>query len=378
MNAIVLIILMMVIGAAIGGVTNSLAIKMLFRPYKAIYIGKYRLPFTPGLIPKRQPELAKQLGRMVVEHLLTAEGLKRKIEGQEFQNQLTNFAQREVEKALNHEATLQDLFENLEMNIDTQHVEESISTWIEDRYEGLMEKYRDQRLKDLITDKWSDKAEAGADQLAVYIQEKVHLFLASPEGKEKVGDLIDDYLNKQGFLGNMIQSFMGSERVIDRVHPVIIRYVTAGETTDWLQTMLRSELYSALNQRLSYFENQVGKHTITKGLGQAVTRTLPIEKWLNTSIAEWSKSFQSRIIFDVVPLLVPKATVLISSRIEKMMESMHLSEIVQEEVDSFNVGRLEEMVLGISKREFKMITYLGALLGGMIGIFQGILVLLFG
>ena len=40
-----------VIGGIIGLITNGLAIKMLFRPYKEIYIGKFRLPFTPGLIP---------------------------------------------------------------------------------------------------------------------------------------------------------------------------------------------------------------------------------------------------------------------------------------------------------------------------------------
>ncbi|SIC32620.1 Protein of uncharacterised function (DUF445) [Mycobacteroides abscessus subsp. abscessus] len=37
--------------------------------------------------------------------------------------------------------------------------------------------------------------------------------------------------------------------------------------------------------------------------------------------------------------------------------------------------RLEEMVLSISRRELKMITYLGALLGGIIGLLQGFLVL---
>ncbi|MCM2606480.1 DUF445 family protein [Rossellomorea marisflavi] len=60
------------------------------------------------------------------------------------------------------------------------------------------------------------------------------------------------------------------------------------------------------------------------------------------------------------------------------MEKMNLQEIVQEQVSSFSVGRLEELVLGISKREFKMITYLGALLGGIIGIIQGIFALMIG
>ena len=46
------------IGALIGGITNHLAIKMLFRPHEAKYIGSWRVPFTPGLIPKRRDELA--------------------------------------------------------------------------------------------------------------------------------------------------------------------------------------------------------------------------------------------------------------------------------------------------------------------------------
>ena len=42
------------VGGVIGYITNNLAIKMLFRPRKAIYIGKWHIPFTPGLIPKQK------------------------------------------------------------------------------------------------------------------------------------------------------------------------------------------------------------------------------------------------------------------------------------------------------------------------------------
>lgn len=67
---------MIVIGAAIGAVTNHLAIQMLFRPYRPYYLFGKRVPFTPGLIPKRRDELAKQMGLMVTNHLLTPEGIK--------------------------------------------------------------------------------------------------------------------------------------------------------------------------------------------------------------------------------------------------------------------------------------------------------------
>jgi uncharacterized membrane protein YheB (UPF0754 family) len=38
---------------------------------------------------------------------------------------------------------------------------------------------------------------------------------------------------------------------------------------------------------------------------------------------------------------------------------------------------LEDVILIISKKEFKMITYLGALLGGIIGVIQAFIMLLF-
>ena len=55
------VILAPVVGGIIGYITNDLAIKMLFHPYKPIYIGKFRVPFTPGLIPSQKNGLQKGL-----------------------------------------------------------------------------------------------------------------------------------------------------------------------------------------------------------------------------------------------------------------------------------------------------------------------------
>ncbi len=65
-----------VAGAIIGYFTNDIAIKMLFRPYTAIYIGKRRLPFTPGLIPRNQERLAKRIADTIMGSLLTPSELQ--------------------------------------------------------------------------------------------------------------------------------------------------------------------------------------------------------------------------------------------------------------------------------------------------------------
>ena len=58
------------VGAVIGYITNDLAIKMLFRPRKAVYIGTLHVPFTPGLIPSQQGRIAKSIGEVVSRQLL--------------------------------------------------------------------------------------------------------------------------------------------------------------------------------------------------------------------------------------------------------------------------------------------------------------------
>lgn len=66
-----------IVGAVIGYFTNDIAIKMLFRPYRAIYIGKRKVPFTPGLIPRNQERLAKNVSKTIMGSLLTPEELQK-------------------------------------------------------------------------------------------------------------------------------------------------------------------------------------------------------------------------------------------------------------------------------------------------------------
>ena len=75
-----------VIGAIIGIFTNYIAVKMLFRPYYTKHIGKLHIPFTPGIIPRRQPALAAALGRMVSEKLVRKEDLRRALLSDELTN----------------------------------------------------------------------------------------------------------------------------------------------------------------------------------------------------------------------------------------------------------------------------------------------------
>lgn len=64
-----------IIGGVIGYITNDIAIKMLFHPRRPIYIGKWRVPFTPGLIPKEKGRIAHSIGRVISTQLLNSDTL---------------------------------------------------------------------------------------------------------------------------------------------------------------------------------------------------------------------------------------------------------------------------------------------------------------
>ncbi len=87
------------IGALIGYCTNWLAVKMLFRPREAKYIGKFKVPLTPGVIPKGKARLAESAEKITNEKLLTRDAMLDRLLSEDVTNM--------VESAVN--AVLDDL-----------------------------------------------------------------------------------------------------------------------------------------------------------------------------------------------------------------------------------------------------------------------------
>jgi len=72
-------------GALAGGLTNTIAIWMLFHPYSPpLLFGRWRLNWLQGAVPKNQVRLAAAIGRTVGNRLLTEEDLTRILSTPEF------------------------------------------------------------------------------------------------------------------------------------------------------------------------------------------------------------------------------------------------------------------------------------------------------
>ncbi|NHM26097.1 DUF445 family protein [Desulfofundulus sp. TPOSR] len=65
-------VLLPVVGALIGWLTNWLAVRLIFRPYKPVRVLGYTIQ---GVVPKRRGELARVIGKVIEEQLLPKERL---------------------------------------------------------------------------------------------------------------------------------------------------------------------------------------------------------------------------------------------------------------------------------------------------------------
>jgi len=79
MENIQTLLAMAVIGGLIGYLTNKIAVKMLFRPYKRWNFGIIKIQ---GVLPKRQADIAKSVGETVEHSLLNNADLYERILGE--------------------------------------------------------------------------------------------------------------------------------------------------------------------------------------------------------------------------------------------------------------------------------------------------------
>lgn len=124
------------VGAAIGWFTNDLAIKMIFRPLYPKYIGKWKLPLTPGLIPKEKNRIAKAIGE-TANTLISVESLEKTLLSEEIITKIETAINDFISKQMVNDETLNEFLCSM-VSIDTineiiNNGKETVGTIIKDK-----------------------------------------------------------------------------------------------------------------------------------------------------------------------------------------------------------------------------------------------------
>lgn len=82
-------------GAAIGWLTNYVAIKLLFKPHRRIEVFGLNIQ---GVIPKRRKEISRSIARAIEKELLSSDDLARVLSGLNWESEI----EKTVEEAVEH------------------------------------------------------------------------------------------------------------------------------------------------------------------------------------------------------------------------------------------------------------------------------------
>ena len=199
-------------GAIIGYFTNCLAIRMLFRPHRPVYLFGIRIPFTPGLVPKEQARLAKKLAEALGDKIITPEALAKEL----MLSPLLNTGAEEVKKVMRKKMT-----KAAEYIQQFKHTQPDMAAPVKNGFEKsknpqyfnefwetdktnfkwnchTIDQKGAELVKKIIQDNTGKLASMFLDSNKIYssIKESVLEYLTQEESLEMMADKIDEYIDQ--------------------------------------------------------------------------------------------------------------------------------------------------------------------------------------
>lgn len=372
MKVVLIILGMTLIGALIGGVTNMIAIKMLFHPFKAYYIFGKRIPFTPGLVPKRREEIASKIGQVVEEHLLTESLIREKITSEAMHTSIYNTVQQQITALQSDKVTLQSLVQDFHIDLH-----EKTETWIKHFLnERLNKKYleiENEQIETLVPQNLMHTIDEKVLQIDEVILKRARYYISSDKGYHDIFEMIETFFNEKSRILSMLQMFMTKEAIAERVQAELLRLSEHPKAKRILKTQIQEE-YQRLKSmpiRDIVTKDQINDK-LEKFIEECISQLL-IKQKMHTPL--------NRLVPDMFTYLksegAEKLTAFIISTLAKRLTSIfkkvNIAGLVEEQINRFDLDYIERLIFEIANKELKLIMLLGFILGGIIGFFQGLI-----
>ncbi|NEO89185.1 MAG: DUF445 domain-containing protein [Moorea sp. SIO3G5] len=395
-------------GGIIGYFTNDLAIKMLFRPYRPIYIGKRQLPFTPGLIPRNQERLARRVADTIMGSLLTPTELQRlakrllhteRVEAAIFW--LLNLALDQVR------SDKQQKTAHILAGILRDLIGESLPRMLKvlarrkDFLEAQLNHVFDQILLEFQLDQeqarklseWILKVVLPPDilrQAVIDFLTDRNIQIIDEDFREKSSGTYWVVANLFGLRNALIRlrSFCldDKEATNARIEELIVALGTRDRLREWLQNVSLQNLpLSTVRQLRKTMRDSVRGYIQEGGAGfiQGLNQSID---WEKVSVLIVNRLRESAIMTTSLAMISKELALVIERYLEEDLEKimtevipiLSIDEVIVERVNATSPKDMEITIQTLVKSELQAIVNLGGILGVMVGLFQTVLLLLTG
>lgn len=372
MHAFLIIIFMMIIGALIGGVTNVIAVKMLFHPFKTYYIFNKRVPFTPGLIPKRRAEIADKIGQVVEEHLLTESMIQSKLNATATRTAIEEVIQKQIEKLKEDRISLDYLANKVDIDI-AQLANGKIETIMSEKLERFYYDHRNTPITQLIPENIEKSIDNKVEAVPEILFDRARVYLKSEKGAADIASMLDTFFNEKGKIVGLLQMFMTKESIADRIQHELIRLTNHPKAKDIANQIIDNEYETFKSKQLSEVLNEQQFQSFKISITDLAIGYMDINNMatrsLNTLTPNFIQFLENKVTQKLTNVIIENA----SKHMSPIMKKVNLRQMVEQQINTFDLAYIEKLIIDIANKELKLIMFLGFLLGGIIGLLQGII-----
>ncbi|CAD2073991.1 hypothetical protein JEOAER750_00792 [Jeotgalicoccus aerolatus] len=376
MNPVIQVLLMALIGALIGGMTNTIAIKMLFRPYEAKYLFGKRLPFTPGVIPMRREEASAKLGDIITGHLLTPEVFEEKLKSPETDQLIMHFIDRQIETIETERLTPSYFLERLSSGL-TDKIVLSFNEEIRLKVSEEGNKLYGRTIDDIMPPDALNAVDSKVAHLAYDINDKLVQYISSDKGYSDIYTMVDELTENRGRLARSLKYIMTKDSLTERVQSELLKLIQQEKMINIENRVIEDEYNKIKQSELQELTTHSDLDNILNSIIKVLQEKIDIREILNTPITDFNKELFDRFKNYGKYQLKDNFIEYSGKNMSKIMNKLQLAEVIKKQIDSFELSKMESLVMDVANKEFKMIMLLGYVLGGIVGVVQGVIVLFF-
>ena len=194
--------------------------------------------------------------------------------------------------------------------------------------------------------------------------------------KKNVSDVINNVGEEKlevisDALGDKISKKLNTEENIDSIISKLNCKISSFNSYEEIIKVLFNDYENILIDNIDSMISQiVNNNQLASGISKIIEKLF--DKFLQNSLNDicYNKQNLENSIMSILDNLYND---FVENKSAKVLEIVDISSIVEEQINAFEVDYAEEIIIGIANKELKAITWLGALLGGILGILSPLL-----
>lgn len=194
--------------------------------------------------------------------------------------------------------------------------------------------------------------------------------------KKKVSDVINTVGEEKlevisDALGDKISKKLNTEENIDSIISKLNCKISSFNSYEEIIKVLFNDYENILIDNIDLMISQIINNNQLSGEISKIIEKV-FDKFLQNSLNDicYNKQNLENSIMSILDNLYND---FVENKSAKVLEIVDISSIVEEQINAFEVDYAEEIIIGIANKELKAITWLGALLGGILGILSPLL-----